>query len=464
MRMPLVAYLMAACLAQALPTTAQDSPQWRGGPQRTGAVTGPPLLATWPEAGPPLRWRSALPIGDSPGGVSVADGVAYVNVVRSEPGDAGTGGMARLFSVVYALDALTGEVLWQHDLGETARGWLGGAGTPAVGEGRVYALYGPVVAQEGRPVQRTKTVRVCCLDATDGRLIWEAEQEASTTNITMHGGPYGSPLLVEGVCLVQETGIVAYEAATGRVLWRQACADGAHAAPAVWKSGERTLILVVSSYPVGETLRAHPDLIVVRAEETPTDEGGVYALDLESGEPQWVVPFPSTMWNASTPVVYGDTLLRVGRSEVTAVGLDLRSPSVLWKASNPAWGASGYYGPSLAVADGFAYLPVPAGLVSLDLTQAGAAVLQELDQPISPAAGLFSSPVVAGERVIYGVEHQRGTGTLYLLSPGQDLQVLSRLAVPGYVAHTTPTVAQGLMYVRVAEGVACYDLRAAPPA
>lgn len=450
--------ILAASLCLA---AAGDVSQWRGGPERTGAVTGPAVLPTWPIDGPPLLWKTPLPNSNSAGSIVIADNTAYVTLSYTVPADAAKNVKQHLESSVFALDAVTGKICWQRDLGETAWGWLNPGGTPAVAGGRVYVIYGPAITDDKQPPKRTKTIKVCCLDAATGDPIWDAEQEATTTNITMHGGPYNTPLLVDGVCLVQETGIVAYDAATGKVLWKQSCADGAHAAPAAWRHGERTLVLCPSITPIDDTQKTYPGLTVVKPNEQANPRnGGLYALDLKTGEPQWAACLSPGMWNASEPVVAGDTLVFLGMG-ATAMRLDLKAPAVLWTTPIGMLQIRGHYGPSPAVADGFAYIPDYAALHCISL--ADGKPVKSLPLALHQNLGVFTSPSVANDRVIFcDADTKAGKdNTVYLLQAGKEMQVLSSFPTPGLLPYASPTICNGLLYLRLTNGVACYDLRVA---
>ncbi len=436
-----------------------DAPQWRGGPERTGAVTGPAVLATWPKDGPPLLWKAPLPYSNSAGCVAVADGVAYVTLGHFVKGDAAKGEKDHLPATVYAFDALTGAPKWSHDLGDTLSGWLMPGGTPAIADGRVFVMYGPITpGVDGRMAQRTKTIKVCCLDAATGALQWEAEQPATTVNITMHGGPYGSPLVVDGVCLVQESNLVAYDAASGKVLWTSPLVDGAHASPTAWHAGNRTLVLCRSTYLLKDAQKLYPELTAVTPKDAPNIGGsGVYALDLKTGVPQWLVVLPGDMWNAAQPAVIGDTLLYVGEDRLVAVHLDLHAPTILWRTAAGVVQGMAHYGPSPAVADGFIYMPVPQKLLCLSLADGSVAATQ----PQEIRFNLFTSATVVNDRVCFVDADMGRNGNVYLLQAGKEMHIVSQFPLKGLTEYPSPTIAHGLMYLRCGDGIACYDLRAA---
>jgi outer membrane protein assembly factor BamB len=394
--------------------------------------------------------------------VAVAGDLAYVSLAERVPAEAGV--PAGLVSAVYCVDAATGAVRWRRDLGVTAAGWISPGGTPAVADGRVFVTYGPATAVAGADTaKRTKTIKVICLDAPTGDVAWEAEQPATTANITMHGGPYGSALVVDGVCVVQETGAVAYDAATGRRLWSQPCIDGAYASPTAWRGKDATLVLCLSNIAPADTAKVAPALHIVG---TRGDAGkhiaraAVYALDLKTGAPQWAACVPDSLWNAPTPVICGDTLLQLLTDGLSAFRLDAQTPAPLWTAAAGVIRSGAHYGPSPAVADGFAYIPTSAGLTCVNVADGEVVATQALGAG-GRGSGQFTSAAVAdGKVIIFSADPVAASGTLFLLSAGPRLALLSQATITGIVANTSPTIADGKLYLRTFDGIACYDMSA----
>jgi len=124
------------------------------------------------------------------------------------------------WSVVFALDALTGEVKWKWDPGIVRGGRQGGGPTYCCGPvNRGVALYGDKVYAgllDGRLV---------ALDAETGRVVWARQT-------TPRGEEYsitGAPRVVKGQVIIGNGGaeyhgvrgyVTAYDAETGDQLWR----------------------------------------------------------------------------------------------------------------------------------------------------------------------------------------------------------------------------------------------------
>ena len=174
---------------------------------------------------------------------------------------------------VHALDADTGEVLWETELDPTA--------APAVVDGSVY------VAESGT---------VNALDADTGDIEWQAE---------MAGKGVQSPAVVEGVVYAgtdmfnQRNHVAALDAETGERLWETS--GRVTCAPTVaegilytgYKAGTDAYPLHALDTDTGETLWTHemegswthsPAVV----EGTLYANGSaMYAFDPESGEGQW---------------------------------------------------------------------------------------------------------------------------------------------------------------------------------
>ena len=145
-----------------------------------------------------VAWSWSLPTGSSENAPIVHDGVLFVQ---------GAGDR------VQALDARTGDILWQY----TRRLPQGVAGTVKRG----LAIYG------NRIYVGTSDVHVVALDAKTGGVVWD--QEIGDPKV--REGIAGGPLVAKGKVMVGTTGtgvgakpggpqIVGLDAATGRVAWR----------------------------------------------------------------------------------------------------------------------------------------------------------------------------------------------------------------------------------------------------
>ncbi len=156
---------------------------------------------------------------------------------------------------VICLDLATGKTLWKTELPGAAVG-RGGSSTPVVGDGKIFAV---------------ASTRVWALDAATGQLAWQ-------TPLDKKRGIGSSPL--PPVLVVNIDKLVAYDAATGKELWKQEKAGGGNSSPASWRAGDKTLVLA-------------------------NGRAGLDAVDLKTGAILWTAPGGGD----STPAISGDTLV-----------------------------------------------------------------------------------------------------------------------------------------------------------
>lgn len=119
------------------------------------------------------------------------------------------------WSMVFAHDAISGELLWFYDP-EVPREWAVHTCCDVVNRG--------VALDEGRLVFGTLDGRLVSLDATTGKLRWEVQ----TTDKTLPYSITGAPIIVKGMAIIGNGGgefgvrgyITAYDVDSGDQLWR----------------------------------------------------------------------------------------------------------------------------------------------------------------------------------------------------------------------------------------------------
>ena len=234
-------------------TAAADWPQYRG-PNHNG-TTSEKILQAWPAAGLREVWK--VPLTDGFSSFTVNQGRAFSLVQRAVEG------VNR--EVCVALDAATGKELWAATLGnakyadggnEGAKDNNGGDGprsTPAADGKFVYvldarlnltcleaatgkAVWSKELLKEtggklaywenaASPVIEGDLIYACAgaegqsllgVSKRDGHLVWKGENDGMT-----HATPVvGTILGVRQVIFFTQTGLVAAEAKSGKVLWR----------------------------------------------------------------------------------------------------------------------------------------------------------------------------------------------------------------------------------------------------
>jgi outer membrane protein assembly factor BamB len=195
-----------ACVAgisvSGLSVFAHDWPQFLG-PQRNGVYTGPRLASSWPAGGPKRVWRKTVGQGFA-GPVVAGDRVILFHRVGNE-------------ELVEALDARTGDPRWRFAYATTYRDDFGfdegPRAVPVVVQGRVYTF-----GAEGQ---------LHALDLADGKRIWSVDTARRFGVRKGFFGAAGSPLVEDGRVIAniggqdagKDAGVVAFDAATGAVLW-----------------------------------------------------------------------------------------------------------------------------------------------------------------------------------------------------------------------------------------------------
>jgi alcohol dehydrogenase (cytochrome c) len=180
-----------------------DWPQWQG-PNRNAHSKETGLLKEWPKEGPPLAWKvTGLGGGDST--PSIARGRIYGMSTRGQD------------EVVWALSEKDGKEIWAVKVAPALRqnfhqSQEGPSATPTVDGDRLY-----VVGLAGN---------VACLEATDGKVLWQR------SFVTDFGG--SSPMwsfrespLVDGDKVICTPGgsnamLVALNKLTGQTIWKSA--------------------------------------------------------------------------------------------------------------------------------------------------------------------------------------------------------------------------------------------------
>jgi outer membrane protein assembly factor BamB len=226
---------------------ANDWPQWLG-PERNNVSTETGLLKTWPQGGPPLKWK-AKDLGEGYSAPAVVAGRIYLM------------GKFGNDENVLALDEKEGKPLWSVKIGKVGKNpdaynYPGPRGTPTVVGDKLYALGsdGDLVCLEltkgetvwkknlrsdfgGKPgswvysesplvdgevvivTPGGKTATVVALGKDDGKLVWKSAPGGGDT------AAYSSPIRIDTAGVKQyvvflKTGLVGLTASDGKMLWR----------------------------------------------------------------------------------------------------------------------------------------------------------------------------------------------------------------------------------------------------
>jgi outer membrane protein assembly factor BamB len=402
------ALALASALAGVVAAPARDWPQFLG-PTRDGIYTGPVLSEQWGGAGPRVVWKRTVGQGLS--------------------GPVVSGGRVILFhrqdnrEIVEAMEAATGKTIWRYGYPTTYRDDFGfdegPRAVPVVSNGVVYTF-----GAEGQ---------LHAVSVDTGRRVWSVDTARRFEVPKGFFGQAGSPLVEDGQVVAniggRNAGVVAFDSATGKVLW-QATADEAS-----YSSG------------VGATFGGRRvAMFLTRA--------GLAGLDPASGAVVFQQPWRSrsqSSVNVATPLVVGD-LVFISAEYGPGAGVFRVSGwtlTPLWTSNDALsnhyatsvhrdgvlYGFHGRqeYGPSLRAVE----LRTGKVLWSVDQFRAGTVTL-------------------AGDRLLI----VRESGELILAPASPDaFKPIARASVLSGTVRAFPAMSEGFLYLRNEQTLACLDLR-----
>jgi outer membrane protein assembly factor BamB len=386
------------------PVIAASSTDYRG-PARDGVYRQRTLASTWPAGGPRLLWKQ--PIGEGHASFVAARGVAYTIEQR------------RHREVVAAYDIATGRERWTVGWDAFFSESMGGDGpraTPTYADGILYALG---AAGELR-----------ALRADSGAVVWRTNILHDARAENLQWGMSASPLIVDGKVIVQPGGrgasMVAYGAATGRVVWKSLDDMQAYVSPMlVTLAGRRQIVTITGNRAIG--------------------------VSVEDGTLLWSYPWATdNAINIAQPIVIGPARLFLSSGygkgaaaiELAPDGDRLRA-TTLWEHTRMKNKLS-----SSVLLDGFIY-GLDEGILSC---------IEAATGRVAWKGGRYGHGqlLLAADRLLITTE----TGELALVRANPDAhEELAR--VPGIDGRTwnVPALEDGILLVRNANEMAAFDVR-----
>ena len=176
---------------------AADWPNYRG-PGYNGITTETGWKSNWGDAGPKVLWKKSVGIGFS--SITVADGQVYAMGNTGKTGNT---------DIVYCFDATTGRDKWTHSYPcpLEPKYYEGGTlSTPTVDGDRVYTL--------------SKMGSLFCLNAADGKVVWQKELNKAMGNELPTWHFSSSALIVDDMLVLNigDAGL-ALNKHTGEQIW-----------------------------------------------------------------------------------------------------------------------------------------------------------------------------------------------------------------------------------------------------
>ena len=388
---------------------AQDWPQILG-PNRNGIYTGPPIVPSFPRTGPPRLWIRDVGAGFA-GPAVVGDRLILFHRVNNR-------------ETVEAIEALTGKTIWTFDYGTSYRDDFGfdegPRAIPVIADGRVFT-HGADGFLHG-------------LDFTTGKMLWSVDSRKVFDAPKGFFGVASSPVVDGDRVLVNvggtKGGIVAFDAATGKMLWTATSDEPSYSAPVI-----------------ADINGQHTGVFFTRT--------GLVAVDPSNGKVLYQYRWRSRQAasvNAATPIVAGDKIFLSASYSTGAVLLQVANNAV-----KPIWSGeesmSNHYSTSV-LKDGYLYgfdgrqefgqtlrcVELATGKVMWNVDGFGAGTL-----------------LIAGDTLVI----MRESGELAFASASpKAFRLLSRAPLLKGVVRAYPALANGRYFVRNERQLAAFDLRA----
>lgn len=311
---------------------------------------------------------------------------------------------------VFCFDAGTGKELWRKEFpGDAANKgtyYYAGSCTPSVANGKCYVAC---------------TGGFYCLNVEDGEVIWQAK--TTYTN--------SSPLLLGDRVYVLASELMALDAASGKEVWRQPAVKHINNSISPWTSGGKTYLIAI------------------------TRNRAIFCVNSEDGKVAWKTGFGKGA-NDCSPVISGDILVARGYGGMSAYKLTPQKATQLWRAK----GRIGDRGSTPVIYKDHVYTTGSMyGLGSaccFDL-KTGA---MKWKHPFKKLES--TSPIAVDGKIIAHVRNpkdKKKTATVMYKASGEKYEQLGILEEPA-ATFSSPVVAGGRMYLRLADTVACYELKA----
>jgi outer membrane protein assembly factor BamB len=397
--------IMAGLAQAAAPAPAAGEwPGWRG-PNRDGKSSDAGLLKEWPEGGPPLLWKVDT-LGNGFSSVAVSDGTVYI-----------TGDTADKL-ILYAFD-MDGKPKWQAPIDAPwTKSHPGARSTPVIDGGKVYLVSGNGV--------------VACLDAKTGKPVWGRNMKEFGGSVP--GWGYAESVLILGNMAVITPGgskcLVALNKTTGQPIWTSTGFTGGaqYGSALAFEMGGAPLIVQGTAK-------------------------GLVCVSAKTGAAVWSNPFcEGNTANCPTPA-YADGHVfwanGYGKGGIcmrlSVQGRNMRADEA-YKTGDMVSHHGGYI-----IHEGHVYGNHNGGWVCLEL-KTGKKMWEE--------KGVGKGSVTWADNMLYLFGESGGKVGLATCSP-DGMQMKGTFSVEGSgPSWAHPVVIGGRLYVRYANNLYCYDVKA----
>ncbi|MCG8607059.1 PQQ-binding-like beta-propeller repeat protein [bacterium] len=443
-RQIIYAFMPLVFLALISTTRAQENwPQWRG-PNLSGVGSSTNLPTTW-SAEQNIAWKTELPSWSAGTPIIWGDQVfvtspskADPTAVQAQPEPPQEQGRRRRRRdpggselMLICLSKRDGALLWQHQLDEGNKTHRKGNNTspsPVTDGNHVWVVTGNGV--------------VTALDMK-GNKKWRQDLQKEYGTFGHNWGYASSPLLYEGKLIVEvlhgmrtddPSYVVAFDAAAGKVLWRQerptdaiAESPDAYTTPAVLRHDGKSQIVITG----GDYVTGHDP-------ETGKELWRAGGLNPEKRRNYRIVASPMVV----DGIIYAPTRKK------PLLALDAAEPnsSPLWKWDGPA--ATDVPTP---ICDGkYFYMVDDRGMVVCLDAKSGEVVWG----PERTAQGIVSSSPILADGKLYIINEQAITT---VLAAGSEFKILSTNELDGSYTLASPAVSNHQLFLRTANHLYCIE-------
>jgi outer membrane protein assembly factor BamB len=409
--------VVLASVALASNVHGGDWPQLLG-PNRNGTAPDEAISVRWPANGPSTVWQHEVGSGLAGPAIRGRILVAYHRVGREE--------------VAEGLDRDTGKVLW------TARFPTDYAPSYSSDDGPLVV---PLI-EEDQVVLYGAMGELRCLGLESGRLVWERKtfEEFGSGKYRGSEPPEGyfgvgsSPIVIGSRIIVnvgggeKEAGIVAFDKATGRTLWKSTAEHASYSSP-VLASADGTDHLVFAT------------------------RLSLLSLDPESGKVRFQFPFgrKGPTVTAANPVLIDDHVFITASYGIGSVLIKLNSSSadLVWRDTD------------LLASQYTTCIPHEGSLIGIDGRQDGPKADLKCFDPFTrtvhwtePAFG-YATLLKAADTLLA----LKTDGTLVAIAPSkQGYRELARAAISATTVRALPALSEGRLYLRDTGTLKCVDL------
>jgi outer membrane protein assembly factor BamB len=388
---------------------AQAPSDWPGfrGPNRDGAVHGARVRTDWNDHPPRLVWRRR--VGPAWASLTLVGGRLFTQEQRGH------------HEAVVCYDAATGKEVWEHR--DEGRFWeptagVGPKATPSFAQGRLFSLGAKGILN--------------CLDAATGKKHWSRDITDDSGAAVPQWSYSGSPLVVGDLVVVFAGGegsqnLLAYRLRSGDLAWTSTCGQSSYSSPHLGRVAGESQILMLSNR-------------------------GLTAVDPATGAVRWEheVPLPPSAPRSVQPHVLADGVLIASEGDLGLARIDVKRTKKEW-AAEQRWATLGFKPAfnDIVVHQGHVY--------GFDGRIFGCVEAETGERRWKKGRYGQGQVLLLSDQGLLLVVSETGKVILLRATPQRHEELGRFQAIEGKTWNH-PVLADGHLYLRNAEEMACYEV------